>query len=996
MSKGILISILLTVLSVVANAQYFQQDVAYTIRVKLDDKNHILRGDEEVVYTNNSPDTLSFVYFHLWPNAYENKQTALAKQLVNIGETSMYFAEPKDLGYIDSLSFALNGKLCLWEYDSEHRDICKIYFEEPLKPGSSVTISTPFKVKIPSGEISRLGHIGESYQITQWYPKPAVYDTAGWHPMPYLTIGEFYSEFGSFDVFIDVPSNYVVGATGDLQTRSEVLWLNDQVEKTEAWIRAREDANDWSNLSDSLQFPESSKTYKTLHFSQSKVHDFAWFADKRYHVLRDSVELPHSKREVAVWTMFTNKRARLWSNSLEYMKDAVYYYSLWNGDYPYDHATAVDGTISAGGGMEYPNITVIGDAGDALSLETVIVHEVGHNWFYGILGSNERQYPYLDEGLNSYNEQRYLGTKYPNGHLLSKNESNPLFKFAGLDYYGIDEQHKLTYLIMARTNRDQPMNIPAPEYSFLNYGFVVYSKSAATFDYLRHYLSDSIMDAAMQRYFEENKFKHPYPNSLEQAIEKESGQDLDWFFRDVIGTNGKVDYAIKKVKTSSEQTSVSLKNRGLKVPVHVALLDDDKNILESRWISGFETDTTIQFNAHGDYVSIDPDRKMPEFIRDNNQSKTKGSFKKVEPVELKFLGAVEKPTLNQVFYTPILGWNIPNGFMPGLALYNITLPTRRFTYVLAPMFSTRATNLVGTGALGYSIQPLQGPLENIEITLSGKRYAYNWTAGHDFRYSRINPHATFYVRPNNYQGLVQQKFTLGSVVNLREQPSAGPKGIVKYVQTTELFNRVNYNFLYNHPVFKTNLIGRIEQNTDFLRTSIELTERINLDKRFRLSLRGFAGTFLANNTTSARYNWRMDGQNAATDYAFDGEFFDRSQVDGFLNRQFMANHGAFKVPTAVGQSTSWIASVNLKARFGKIPIGIFTDVGFSPTETAMADAGIYLVIVPELVEVYLPLLYTRSIENEIVVNGLEWHDLIRFNLALDKLNLIESAKRLQL
>ena len=265
--------------------------------------------------------------------------------------------------------------------------------------------------------------------------------------------------------------------------------MRKKVEETKVWINERKENDDWAEWKDKLEFPESSRDRKTLHYHQDRVHDFGWFADKRYHVLFGKVALPASGDSVEVWTMFTNKRASLWQNSIEYMQDAVYYYSLWNGDYPYHHATAVDGTIAAGGGMEYPNVTIIGDAGDALTLETVIMHEVGHNWFYGILGSNERDFPWLDEGVNSYNEQRYLSTKYPNGTILNKeDEPNKLLRFAGLDKYGIEDQHELTYLIQARANRDQPMNEHAQDYSLLNYGFIVYSKSAVSLNYLRHYL----------------------------------------------------------------------------------------------------------------------------------------------------------------------------------------------------------------------------------------------------------------------------------------------------------------------------------------------------------------------------------------------------------------------------------------------------------------------------------------------------------------------------
>jgi hypothetical protein len=146
---------------------------------------------------------------HLWPNAYKNKNTALAKQLARDRNFVLYSTLKEDKGFIDSLDFKVNNEKVNWELDAQNIDIGILYLKQPLQPGQSITITTPFRVKLPSGSISRLGHIGQSYQITQWYPKPAVYDRNGWHAMPYLTQGEFYSEYGSFDVSITLPKNYV-------------------------------------------------------------------------------------------------------------------------------------------------------------------------------------------------------------------------------------------------------------------------------------------------------------------------------------------------------------------------------------------------------------------------------------------------------------------------------------------------------------------------------------------------------------------------------------------------------------------------------------------------------------------------------------------------------------------------------------------------------------------------------------------------------------------
>ncbi|MFN5181679.1 MAG: M1 family metallopeptidase, partial [Bacteroidota bacterium] len=400
---------------------YFQQQVNYKIDVELNDKSHILNAFINIEYINNSPDTLKYIYFHFWPNAYKNNKTALAKQLRENGELKMEFLKPSDSGWIDSLNFETNGIKLKLEYDKKNIDIAKLILDKPLPPTQKITLSTPFRVKLPSARISRLGHIGQAYAITQWYPKPAVYDNKGWHPIPYLDQGEFYSEYGNFEVEITLPENYVVGATGDMvENQNELSWLELKINQTKSKIQKREELKkliekDKSILIDTLFFPKSSSIKKTLVFKQQNVHDFAWFADKRFNVIKDEVELPHTKNTVTCWSLFTDNNFDLWLNSPEYLKDATYYYSLWNGDYPYKQVTAVDGTISAGGGMEYPNITIIGETENEAALENVIMHEVGHNWFYGILGSNERNHAWMDEGINSFNELRYTRTKYPQG-----------------------------------------------------------------------------------------------------------------------------------------------------------------------------------------------------------------------------------------------------------------------------------------------------------------------------------------------------------------------------------------------------------------------------------------------------------------------------------------------------------------------------------------------------------------------------------------------------
>ncbi|NBW71648.1 MAG: M1 family peptidase [Flavobacteriia bacterium] len=444
---------------------YWQQEVNYTIVARLDDKKHEISAFEVFEYVNNSPNSLDKIYIHLWPNAYRNGNTALARQQYKDGKSILRFGNDSLKGGIDSLDFQSNGIRLKWEYDAKNSDICILQLQNSLKSGDRIRISTPFKVKIPSGEISRLGHIGQSYQITQWYPKPAVYDKNGWNQMPYLNQGEFYSEFGSFDVSITLPKNYVVGATGDLQTESEKIFLDEKA--NESLKRLPDYVSNKKSRKINTPFPPSDSEWKTIRYTQEKVHDFAWFADKRYAVLKGEVELPQGKRKVTSWAMFVPQNAIYWQHAIEYINDGTYYYSLWNGDYPYNQVTAVDGTISAGGGMEYPNVTVIGNASSKEELEVVIVHEVGHNWFYGILGTNERVHGWMDEGMNTLNEMRYIQTKYPNNTRLSDMLLNGRLHFNDLDHQDMGD---VSYRTISGFGADQPIETHSEDFTSTNYG----------------------------------------------------------------------------------------------------------------------------------------------------------------------------------------------------------------------------------------------------------------------------------------------------------------------------------------------------------------------------------------------------------------------------------------------------------------------------------------------------------------------------------------------
>ncbi|HRO70392.1 MAG TPA: M1 family peptidase, partial [Chitinophagaceae bacterium] len=299
---------------------YWQQEVNYNITVSLNDREHTLTGFEKIEYTNHSPDTLHFIWFHIWPNAYKNDKTAFSDQLLENGNTDFYFSDKEEKGYINRLDFKVDDITAEMEDHPQHIDIIKLVLPSPLAPGKTIKITTPFHVKLPYN-FSRGGHDGESYQVTQWYPKPAVYDQNGWHEMPYLDQGEFYSEFGNFDVTITVPDNYVVAATGVLQNEEEIEWLKKRA--SFEWEPVKKRIKKGGTTKTIIQeFPVSSNGIKILRYKQDRVHDFAWFADKRFIVSQDTCQLPSGK-VVEVYSYYTSAEKKYWEKSVGFAKDAI-------------------------------------------------------------------------------------------------------------------------------------------------------------------------------------------------------------------------------------------------------------------------------------------------------------------------------------------------------------------------------------------------------------------------------------------------------------------------------------------------------------------------------------------------------------------------------------------------------------------------------------------------------------------------------------------------
>lgn len=1005
--------------SLPAQNAHWQQYLNYKINANLDDVHHFIHGNIEITYQNNSPDRLSFIYLHLWANAYSSKKTAFAKQMLENGNVDFRYAKDDEMGWIDSFDFKSDNCDVRLEIDRANPDIARLILSKPLEAGQSITFSTPFRIKIPK-TFSRMGTDGQGFYISQWYPKPAVYDKDGWHPMPYLDQGEFYGDYASYDVNITLPANYVVAATGNLTTASEIDFLK------------RLEQNSRMQIRDSTVYQGN----KTLNYQIDQVHDFAWFADKRFNYLSTEETLPNGKK-VLLQSFFLPKNRENWQFSLEYLQKSLMFYSNQIGMYPYRTLSAVDGDDQSAGAMEYPTITLVGACKTPAQLDLYITHEVGHNWFYGILGSNERDNPWMDEGVNSFYESKYMSTYYPDMRLAQRFGHTKLAKLLDVDDAPFDYEYELAYLMAARQNSDQAISLKSMDFSEQNYGAIVYAKSVLVFKYLEDYLGSEVFGKAMRNYFKQYQYQHPTPDDLKSVFEEVSGKNLDWFFGELLHSTEKVDFGISKIRKNKEDNTylVKIKNfSALQSPVSLSVFDKNDSLLSKTWYEGFAKKKLVNISApEKSYFVLDAKKKIPDFNRSNNSIKSSGFIKKLEPVRFQFLGSLENPYKSQVNYLPIVAWNNTDKIMGGIAIYGNFIPPRPMDYLIAPMYAFGSNKMVGVANFRFHFYP-RG-VQKLNVQLGMRRFSYaNFYNGNKEKtqsllYQKISPKLDVVFRNRSARSSKVKSLSLVTAIvrqAFENDFEKNHKEICNYWAA-----RLSFNFADNKAVnpYKTGVYLEAAQNALSLNFQASYNQSYNKAKN-RLRFSFFSGFYLFNkgltidnstgflpprpsltlSTNAVVGNTLSTTESRFTeDYFYERFYLDRSATDKVFSHQVFLAEGGFRslFATGLGNSEKWICSLNADLDLPKhIPLKFFAAVGtgylFSYKSNQykngefVAEAGLSLVAWPDVLEIHFPLLTTNNIKKNQadVLNLNKFYEKITFTLNLDLANPFDLVKNI--
>lgn len=580
---------------------YWQQRTDYSIKATLE--GNVISGTETITYTNNSPDSLTSLWVQLDQNLF--REDSYGAQRAEEGA--------RHGGFFDNGGFDIGGvtldrgeKLSIPEYRIEDT-MMEVLLDEPLGPsGQKLELTVDFSFEIPERGGDRMGRLdvrrGTVYQLAQWYPRMFAYDdVAGWNQSPFLGQGEWYLEYGNFDVELTVPRNFIVLATGELQNPEEVL-TSTQLDRL-AQARVSEETifvigPDEVGGGSTRPVGEAPLTWR---FRAENVRDFAWAASDRFvwdAASWEDVLIMSAYPEESIGTRGVSG----WEQSTEYLRHSVKHYSEKWYRYPYPVAINIAGLAL---GMEYPMIIFCSYQSRGSFLFSVTDHEIGHTWFPMIVGSDERSYAWMDEGfdtfINYYSGIDFSGGEPILGGFMAPAQIADDSRTPGMPVFTL------------------PDSIPEEDI-----GRLAYNKPAAALVMLREkILGPEVFDEAFKDYIESWAYKHPQPADFIRTMEAVSGQDLDWFFRAWIYDDAVLDQAIVSVQRTADTTVVTVENRGgIPMPLEVRLLyRDGGEERHSASVDAWKVDGTYVLQVVGGavkQVQLDPDGALPDINRSNN------------------------------------------------------------------------------------------------------------------------------------------------------------------------------------------------------------------------------------------------------------------------------------------------------------------------------------------------------------------------------------------
>lgn len=877
------------------------------INASLDADLNEVNIQQEFTYFNDSRDTLNTLYFNDWANAYSDKNTALAARFAEDFNRSLHLAKPDMRGATTILGLADEEFRNLQWKRTSGLDVIEISLSDPLPPNSGVTIYFTYTVKLPPSRYTGYGYRPDGgYFLKDWYLTPAVYD------------GEWllYSNKNLEDLYTD-----------NTDTRIEFIYPEYLLLGT--------------NFNEVSIAEFSSRKQATLKGEKRKNCDIILNTANRFvkHV---------TPFLIVVTDIGADKYDEIAQGiSIHRITEFVHNYL---GPFPYEQLLVSDEDFEKNplyGLNQLPSF--IRPYEEQFQFEMKFLKTALRSYLRETIFLNPRKDQWVNDAIVYYIMINYVEKFYPDQKLLGK-LSNVWgvrnFHLAKMDF---NDQYSFLYMLMARRNSEQSLITANDSLIKFNQKIANKYKAGLGLAYLADYIGKDKVDLGIRQFFNRYKLQSVNPEDFENSLKTFAIRDIDWFFDIYVKTDARIDFKIKDVEKTPDSLFVTIKNKtGTNVPISVFGIEKD-TVVSEYWFQDITDESTVKIPRSGEErLVLNYDQKIPEFNQRDNWKSLNGFFSSNKKLKLQFFKDAEDPYVNQVFYMPVLTFNVYDGLTPGIRFTNKTLLQRPFVFDFSPSYAMLERSLVGYGRLNFRDYHRKSGLYVTNYSLGGSSYHFQTNS----RYSTLTPSIGFGWRPDNLISNRRQSLVFRYVNVFRDIDPA--LGDLETEPDYSVFN-VRYSDYHNHIIdyFGWFIDGQYASN--FAKISFNMDYRKLFQNNRQLNLRFFFGTFLNNETDSDFFSFALD---RPTDYLFDYNYLGRSESSGITSQQIIIAEGGFKSILPEPFADQWLATTNASFNIWRW-IEIYGDVGFLKRKGSDArflyDSGIRLNLVTDYFELYFPL-----------------------------------------
>jgi hypothetical protein len=872
---------------------------------------------QEIIYHNQSKDTLHDFVLNDWNNAYSDKTTPLGKRFSDEFKRGFHMARDKDRGYtkIYSITDPNNRKL-VWTHPKKHPDIVDVQIQNAIYPNQKFSIFITYEVKIPDSRFTGTGYSDNgNFNLKDWFLTPARIKNNTFVEYSNENLEDIANALCDYEITLRLAKS--ISMTTDL----------DEVSRT--------------TVQDSNEYKLSGKSRLNFMMAFEPKNSFNEYNNGIVNV--NSNLSNNGVTEI--------QKAYLTDQIVNFTADKL-------GAYPYKKIMITQADYNRNpvyGLNQLPSF--LRPFPDAFIYEIRFLKTYLNTYLKNTLKLDPRKDSWIYNAIQVDLMSKYVDQYHSDKKMMGLLSNIGLFKGHHLFRLNFNDQYTYFSLIMARKNLDQPIGDPKNTFIKFNEQIAGKAKAGLSLKYLDAYLGKDIVPNSVNEFYKMNLSENQTDRTdFENIIKSKTPENLDWFFDTVVNTRALIDYRLGSVKREKDSLKITVKNvTGTNVPISIYGLKKDQVVFKE-WLTNIKTDTVFTVaRGDADRLALNYNNEVPEYNSRNNWKSLKGFFSSSRPVKFTFFQDIEDPHHAQIFYVPTFAFNVYDGFSPGLRLHNKSILEKPFIFDISPTYSIKTGELIGSFSLLYNHYIREGELFNVRYNLNASTYHY----APDASYRKFTPSVQFRLRETDFRENKKQFILLRQVTVNREQSA--------FVDTDE--QNENYSvFNARYSKFESEITRHYNFYTDvqisgsFGKLSGEVQYRRLFNNNRQINLRFFAGMFMYRSTNSEFFSFGLD---RPTDYLFDYNYYGRSETEGFFSQQFIMAEGGFKSQFDTRFANQWMTTANGSFNIWNW-IEIYGDAGmfknkYNSTEFVY-DSGIRLNFVPDYFEVYFPLYSSNGFE----------------------------------